>query len=174
MTGRDHKEQVQQLFVRNISLIRGFIMGIFPDLHQAEDILQETFLTVSHKAEDFRMDSDFVAWARAIAWRKAMENYRREKKTAGLLGQEALEAVAEAAPEVEVSLEPYRKVLAECLKKVAPKARTMLNLRYREGMRPPEIADAVSWTVGAVHVALARARKFLRECVKTKLAGAEG
>ena len=164
MTGANHKEQVQQLFVRNISLLRGFIMGI----------LQEAFLTVSHKAKDFDLNTDFVAWARAIAWRKAMEHYRREKKAVGLLGQEVLEAVADAAPEAEVSFDSHRKVLAECLEKVAPKARTILNLRYCEGLRPPQIAESVSWTVGAVHVALARARKFLRECAKTTLAGAEG
>jgi len=160
--------------VRHISLLRGFIMGIFPDLHRAEDILQETFLTVSRKAEEFSMDTDFVAWARAVAWRKAMEDYRREKRAARLLDQEVLETVAEAAPEAEASFDLRRRALAECLEKIAPKARTIMNLRYREGMPPPEIAEAVSWTVGAVHVALARARRFLRECARTMLAGAEG
>ena len=38
------------------------------------------------------------------------------------------------------------------------------------GLLPPQIAARLSWTVDAVHVALARVRKFLRECVQRKVA----
>jgi len=45
-------------------------------------------------------------------------------------------------------------------------------LRDQQAHRPPEIARIMGWTVEAVHVALSRARVFLRGCV-TRRMGAE-
>ena len=61
------------------------------------------------------------------------------------------------------------RALEECKDGLAPKARRVIALRYEESHRPPEIAERLGWTVNAVNVALARARKALRECVDRKL-----
>ena len=63
-----------------------------------------------------------------------------------------------------------RAVLTECLKNVAPRSREILDLRYSQGLLPPEIARRLALTVDSLHVALARARRFLRECTQKKLA----
>jgi RNA polymerase sigma-70 factor, ECF subfamily len=55
--------------------------------------------------------------------------------------------------------------LSTCVGGLAPKARQAIELRYMQAHRPPEIARLMGWTVDAVHVALARARVFLRDCV---------
>jgi DNA-directed RNA polymerase specialized sigma24 family protein len=65
--------------------------------------------------------------------------------------------------------------LAACIQQLAPRARQILELRYaEEPAAPPEIARRLAWTVEAVHVALSRARKFLQECTRRRLAAAEG
>jgi DNA-directed RNA polymerase specialized sigma24 family protein len=42
---------VQRLFVQHAAHLRGFIVALLPDLAQADDVFQETFLTVTAKAE---------------------------------------------------------------------------------------------------------------------------
>ncbi len=54
-------EQVQMLFVRNEGAIRVFVRGLQPSLADADDVLQETFLTVSRKASSFEPGTNFVA-----------------------------------------------------------------------------------------------------------------
>ena len=44
---------VQGLFLTHIDLVRGFIRALVRDRHLADDVLQETFLTVARKAADF-------------------------------------------------------------------------------------------------------------------------
>jgi RNA polymerase sigma-70 factor, ECF subfamily len=44
---------VEQLFVRHVATIRGFIEAFVPDFHRADDVLQECFLTVAAKADSF-------------------------------------------------------------------------------------------------------------------------
>ncbi|MBM4149405.1 MAG: sigma-70 family RNA polymerase sigma factor [Lentisphaerae bacterium] len=165
-----HTEKVQKLFVRNMGPIRGIIIGMVADLSLAEDVLQEVFLVVTRKADDFDLDTNFMAWARAIVRRKVMEFVRERGKVPYLLGEEALEALAGAVPVEDEGWERRRKALADCLKSLPPRAGTIMNLRYAEGLDPQRIARHVSWSVGAIYVQLSRARRLLRDCVNRKLA----
>lgn len=163
-----HTEEVQKLFVRNMGPIRGIIIGMVADLSLAEDVLQEVFLVVIRKADDFDLGTNFMAWARAIARLKVMEFVRQKGKLPCLLGEEALEAIA-AAPVEDEGWECRRKALADCLKSLPPQASRIMNLRYADGLHPHRIAELVSWGVGAVYVQLTRSRKLLRDCVRRKV-----
>ena len=65
------------LFVRHEGTIRAFVRALQPSLSEADDILQETFLTVSRKAESFEPGTNFVAWACGIARLKILEHHRQ-------------------------------------------------------------------------------------------------
>jgi RNA polymerase sigma-70 factor (ECF subfamily) len=167
-------EEVQRLFLRHAGLLRGFILGLLPDHNRAEDVFQEVFLTITRKAEEFQTGSNFLAWARSIARLKVLEACRAARSAPRLFSPEALDAVLAAAAEGDDSWAQRREALAKCLEQLAPRAREILELRYSEEyLPPPEIAARLSWSVGAVHVALSRARKFLQQCTKNRLAPGE-
>lgn len=166
-------EEVERLFLRHSSLLRGFVLGLLPDIHRAEDVLQEVFLTLSRKAREFRPGTDFLAWARATARLKVLEQYQREKTSPRPLKAEVIEALVAAAAEVEETAASTKRAVGRCLQKVAARPREILELRYDQGLPPSQIASRISWTVDAVHVALARVRKFLRECAHRTLAQGE-
>ncbi len=168
-------EEVQRLFLRHAGMLRGFILGLLPDHNRAEDVFQEVFLTVTRKAGEFSPGSNFLAWARSIARLKVLEAWRSSRSGPHLLDPEALDAVLAAAGEVDDDWSQRREALAKCLDQLAPRAREILELRYSDDyLAPPEIASRISWSVGAVHVALSRARKFLQECTRRRLAPREG
>jgi len=164
-------EEVQRLFLRHGGVLRGFILGVMSDRERAEDVFQETFLTLTRKAEEFEPGTNFLAWARSVARLKVLEACRAMRSGAAFLGHEAMEALAEAAPEVEDEWEGRREALAKCLAQLAPRAREVIELRYSdEHLAPPAIAGRIRWTINAVNVALSRARKFLQECTRRRLA----
>ncbi|MGL4554876.1 MAG: sigma-70 family RNA polymerase sigma factor [Gemmataceae bacterium] len=164
-------EEVQRLFLRHAGLLRGLILGLLPDRDRAEDVFQELFLTVTRKADDFQSGTNFLAWARSIARLKVLEAFRGRKAGPSLLEPEALDAVLAVADETEDEWEGRREALALCLAQLAPRAREIVELRYSEDhLPPPAIADRLRWSVNAVHVALSRARKFLQECTRRRLA----
>jgi RNA polymerase sigma-70 factor (ECF subfamily) len=168
-------EEVQRLFLRHAGLLRGFILGLLPDHNRAEDVFQEVFLTVTRKAAEFTAGSNFLAWVRTIARLKVLEACRAARGGPHLLDPEALDAVIAVAGEADDVWDQKREALEQCMKQLAPRAREILELRYSdEFLPPPEIAARLSWTVGAVHVALSRARKFLQECTRRRLAPREG
>ena len=174
MDSRDPVQDVQMLFVRHTDRIEGFIFALLPDFSASKDLLQETFLTVSAKAADFRAGSDFLAWARAIARNKVLKHFEQTKRSPDSLEAPVLEILADDAARMDEGWEPHRQALTTCLDRLTPRLREIVQLSYSQGSPAPrEIARRISWTAGAVRVALARARKFLHVCVQQSLSTEE-
>ena len=165
---------IQTLFLQHAAAVRGFVLGFVADRAAADDIFQEVFLTVARREADFRRDGNFLAWARGIARNKVLEHYRRQRAKPLLFDEQLLELLAASADTSGERLERRREALAQCLERLAPRAREVVDLRYAEQpLAPPGIAQRIGWTTNAVNVALSRARAFLRECTSQLLAGGE-
>lgn len=167
----EHTVHVQQLFVKHQSAIKAFILSLQPDFAEADDVLQETFLTVTRKAGEFEEGSNFIAWSFAIARFKAMEARRKRVSRCEDLSDEVIEALAASVPEASF-FDRRLEALRGCLDRLAPKAREIVRLRYHEEHGPEEIARHLDWKPNAVNVALSRARIALRDCVQRREKGA--
>jgi RNA polymerase sigma-70 factor (ECF subfamily) len=164
-----HTQQVLQLFVRHQPRIKGFILALLPDFAAAEDVLQETFLVVQRKSADFDPGTNFLAWTFRIARFQVMKAQTAHQRHAERLSDAVLESLADSAP-VEPWDDQRLALLPHCLDKLAPQARRIVDLFYRDEHKPQEIAQRLSWTPAAVSVALSRARRALRECIERRLA----
>jgi RNA polymerase sigma-70 factor (ECF subfamily) len=164
---------VQALFVQHLPALRGFVLSLTADFSVVDDVVQETFVTVSEKADAFERGSNFRAWAWTIARYKTLQHLERSASSAARLSPQVLEALcADSAAEGSFT-EQALHYLGPCLEQLTPRSRQAIELRYQQAHRPPEIARQMGWTVEAVHVALARARAALRECVTRQLTAAE-
>ncbi len=170
MNRPDQTTRVQQLFVQHISSVKYFVLSLLPHPGEAEDIVQEVFLTVTAKANDFEEGTNFKAWVITIARFKVLEHFRREKRTRNRLSDELIELLASEADEPDVERDSeLMGALSKCIEKLAPKPRRMIELQYREKMKPGAIADHLGWESNAVYVALSRARADLRKCIERKV-----
>ena len=158
---------VHGLFLQHSDLIRGFIRGLLPDADLADDVLQETFMTVTRKAAEFQPGSCFPMWVCSIARFKVLETRGAARRGVVLLSPEAIESLAAA----EEALEPDLRMeeLEACLAGLAPSMRRVIELRYERNHSPAEIAGLIGWKVEAVYVALSRAKRSLREGMERRL-----
>lgn len=158
---------VQGLFLAHINVIRGFIRALVRDRHLADDVLQETFLTISRKAGEFEAGTNFPRWACAVARLKVLETLRRERGNPLFLSEAAVEALAASGevPENDVRAE----LLDGCIGQLPPAMKRAVELRYEGDLKPAEIARMIGWTAEAVYVALSRARAMLRDCIERKI-----
>ena len=163
------RERVNALFVQFSPEIRGFILALMPNMSRADDIFQETFLTVTRKASDFQPGTNFLAWACTIARFKVLEAGRKRPAELQPLSEEVLESLSAVAPEAE-NQDQELQLLNECMEDLHPHTRRAMELRYEQGHKPAEIARRLGWTSESVYVVLSRARAALRDCVARKLA----
>lgn len=163
--GIDHVTRVQQLFVRHQAKVRAAALALLGDFAAAEDVVQETFLTMTDKASEFRPDTNFLAWILAIARFKVMERRRDDRR----LSPEVIESLVASLPQEE--LDEQRLVpLLDCIDSLAPKSRELVRLRYFSEHGPGEIASLLGRSVVGVNAALVKIRAALRSCVEGRLA----
>jgi RNA polymerase sigma-70 factor, ECF subfamily len=165
MPSPDQISLVQRLFVQNTMALRGFLLALMPDFSRVDDVVQETFLTVTAKADDFLDGTNFRSWVFSIARFKVLEALRKPGATVLSLDAEVIESLC--ATEIEDwHADEQLLALGRCLDELTPQARRAVELRYEQAHRPAEIAQRMGWTVNSVNVALARARAALRDCVE--------
>ena len=158
---------VQKLFVEHFAVVRGFVLALLPDFARAEDVVQETFLTVTRKAAEFQPGTEFPKWACAIARYKVLEARRAAGRAGGELSEEMLHALAECPAATQEELRA--DLLKQCLDELAPQTRRAVDLRYEENRSPAQIAAVFGWSVESAYSILSRARTFLRECIERRM-----
>ena len=150
-------------------MIQAYVLSIEPNLTDAQDIVQETFLTVSRKADTFTAGTNFPAWACTVARYQTLSHQRRRARQSHRLDEDVMDLLA-ADHVIDASTwEEEISVLKGCLTKLAPRARELIWARYHRQTMPEDIAEEIGWTANAVRVALSRARTVLRTCLASRL-----
>jgi RNA polymerase sigma-70 factor (ECF subfamily) len=135
--------------------------------HDAEDVMQQTLLSVVSHIGEFRGDSHFASWLFAIARSHCIKQRTRggaAHPNEPLEQAEASLALASCgAPDETVSRGQLERALDVAIQKLDPAQREVLLLRDVEGLSAPDVAIALSLSVDAVKSRLHRARKALRD-----------
>lgn len=139
--------------------------------HDAEDVMQTTFLKAFNKLHLFRGDSSFSTWLSTIAVNEALMRIRRRRhevliEKSGESGEvESADHFIQAPgpnPEQSCSHHELRRILAAAINKLKPGQRVIFRLHDIEGLSLHEIADSLNLTLPAVKTRLHRARRALR------------
>jgi RNA polymerase sigma-70 factor, ECF subfamily len=139
--------------------------------HDAEEVVQNTFLAALEHLADFRSDAPFRAWLMRIAANGALK-LLRQKRTHPTA---SLDAAEEGVPHPEfiapwqeevadlVHRKEIRALLDQALAELDEKYRLVFMLRDMEELSTEETAQALQITPANVKVRLMRARLMLRE-----------
>ena len=147
-----------ELYVRYARMVHGILLARVPP-GDAEDLMQEVFLSAMQQLSGLRTAAALGGWLAAIARRRATDHFRRARETAPLELEESAARDA-AAQDAFLVLRQIRSL---------PEAyRETLILRLVEGMTGPEIAAHTGLTPDSVRVNLCRGMKMLRTLLEAK------
>lgn len=127
----------------------------------AEDLVQETLLTVLEKIDTFDSGRSFGPWFYRVLVNRGL-NLRKAR------ARRRTEPIPEASPAGSPSplqaaeTSELRGRLSEALGKLSDRQRTIVELFELEGFSGPEVAEIVGLSDGAVRWHLHEARKTLR------------
>lgn len=138
----------------------------------AEDLLQETFITAFKKLDTFKEKSSFYTWAYRIAVNIALGKLREQSKmkVAYSIQEPDFEnlhglSISDWPVHIEtkISDEEFRTALDATLDDLPEKYRSVFVLRDLEGLSTEAAAKMLDLTESNVKVRLMRARLFLRD-----------
>lgn len=132
-----------------------------PSYEEAQDILQDSFITIFNKMDQFKDDGSFEGWCRRIAVNTALQRYRK-KKVFNLVNEDQIKDVQDDIEEIEdIDLNS----LLNMVQQLPDRYRMVFSMYVLDGYSHKEIASMMEITEGTSKSNLARARQHLKEMV---------
>lgn len=170
MDNVESRDQFVQLLTAAQPRLFNYLAVLLGDVHDASNVLQDANLTLWMKADDFRPGSDFLSWAREVAYFKTLAFLRDQNREKLIVDQELVEKVM-SRPEY-VDIDPRRVALRHCLSELEERQLNVLRQRYRSGASIAVIAEHEHKSEAAVKMVLRRLRLLLLGCIERRMAEA--
>jgi RNA polymerase sigma factor (sigma-70 family) len=141
-------------------------LRIVNDPLEAEDLMQESFLSAFRKIDTYKGNVSFGAWLRRIVINKSIDYLRRKKIKLAELNENHFE-IKEKEPlnDFEYSDNMIKKI-KEAMKKLPDGYRIVLSLCMIEGYDHREVGEILNINESTSRSQLARARKRLLYILK--------
>ena len=94
-----------QLMMKYQRRIFAYIHTLVPSRSDAEDILQETSLTICEKFKDFEIGTNFYSWACQIAYWKVKAARKKYATAKVVFNQEVMDVIAQTRGHMEEELD---------------------------------------------------------------------
>jgi RNA polymerase sigma-70 factor, ECF subfamily len=155
----------EELYRRNVGRVYALCMRLAADPSLAEELAQDVFVRAWERLGTFRGDSAFSSWLHPMTVNVALSERRaRRRRTSRFVTTDDLTPFEKpgktAGPEAGMDLQ---KALAT----LPPGARSVFVLHDVEGYRHQEIAELTGVAEGTSKAQLHRARRMMREALRT-------
>jgi RNA polymerase sigma-70 factor (ECF subfamily) len=159
----DDRKYQEQLYKRYAKKMFVVCKSYARDRDEAMDFLQEGFIEVFRKLNDYRFEGSLEGWVRRVIVYKSIDKLRQEKRY-----QEVVRDFDEKGVSLPVEFEleeaktDNQKKIRELVNQLPGKAGLILKLFVLEGLTHKEIAEHLEITEGTSKSQLNRARKLLK------------
>ncbi len=176
----------EQLLAQHGAMLYRVAVRLMGQREEAEEVVQETLLTVYEKIHTFSEKAALSTWLYRIVVNTALMRLRSKARAhetpmepngptftaGGEMGREVPEW--NLSPEDALLRQETLAVLRQGVDRLPEPYRAVYVLAEIEGLPHQEIATMLELSVGAVKVRLHRARLFLREALAGYFGGIEG
>lgn len=156
---QNHNAQME-VYRRFHKMLFHSVLRLVRNPQDAEDIMQESFITAFEKLDQYKGENRFGGWLKQIAIRKALYQIEQNQKTR--FGPDA-QYLADKPMEIETTAPKRTKQLFRALEKINPRYRHVLYLHFLEGLDPEEICTVMEILPGTYRTLLSRAKKQLKQ-----------
>ncbi|MCG9791975.1 RNA polymerase sigma factor [Flavobacterium algicola] len=154
------QEQIYNLFAKKLF---GVCLKYSNNYADAEDNLQDGFLIIFRKIEQYSGRGSFEGWCKRIVINNALQKYK---------GIHYMEVLNESIEEVEIEIESESlpiEYLLKIIEELPHQYRIVFSLYVLDGYSHQEISEMLHITTGTTKSNLHRARLLLKEKIENKI-----
>ncbi len=170
--GRRDQAALRELYDRTAPKLMGLAMRVVRQREWAEDVLQESFVTVWRAAADYRGTlSPPLAWLGLIVRSRSLDLLRRRAADRAALTQEfdatLAETLAADTPDPADTADASEQAWAlhQCLNQLEARQREVVSLAYLRELSHGELAEQLRLPLGTVKTWIRRGLEKLRVCM---------
>jgi RNA polymerase sigma factor (sigma-70 family) len=146
---------------RHGPMVLGLGRRVLGNSHDAEDVLQATFLTLVRKGGSIGKSASLASWLYKVAYRIALRSRVRMAKTRA--ESRCIEDVPAVERGDEIRWRELRPLLDSAIERLPEKYRTAVVLCDLQGKSHREAAEQLGCAVGTISTRVTRARQLLRK-----------
>jgi RNA polymerase sigma-70 factor (ECF subfamily) len=163
------RRALRTLYDRTAPALFARVLRLVRDRAAAEEILQETYVSVWRNAGRYdRNASAPMTWLAAIARYRALDVIQRRRPDLSLEESGVAETAADpaASPLDAAVASAERRALMECLNELEGEARRSIELAFWRGLSYAEVAAVTKHPEGTVKSWIRRGLQRLRSCLE--------
>ena len=143
------------------------------DEDEAKDMVQDGFIKVFEKIDNYSFEGTFEGWMRRIIVNTPIDTYRKRKRELTQNEEIYKSKSREVNSHDDNQTSPYESVsikdVIAAMQLLSPAYRTVFNLYIMEGMTHKEIANALNISEGTSKSNLAKAKANVKKMLSEKL-----
>jgi RNA polymerase sigma-70 factor (ECF subfamily) len=160
---------LRQLYEATSAKLFGVCLRILSDREEAEDVLQEVYVTIWRRADRFdAARASVMTWVSTIARNRSIDRLRARGPLAYAEPVEALEIADEGAADAEalVAAKDDAGRLQGCLGELDDRTQAVIRTAYFEGLTYEALASRMGAPLGTVKSWIRRGLARLKGCLE--------
>jgi RNA polymerase sigma-70 factor, ECF subfamily len=172
-SARGDRAAFGELVRRHQDRLYNTVYRLVANAEDAQDIVQEAFLSAYQSLPGFKGDSQFFTWLYRIGMNLAISLKRKrhlvlsaDTRLVGETGAEPEDQSDQCRPDRPIERAEDEQTLQDALSRLSPEHRVVIVLKELEGHKYETIAEITQVPVGTVRSRLHRARLELRDLLR--------
>jgi len=157
-----NKDALTHLYEQTRVALFGFVLSILKNSYDAEDVLQETYITIHNKASQYKDNGKAMAWIFTIARNLSLMKIRSNKKNI-FLDEEWEKNI----PDTPLVNNDDKIMLKLFIEKLTAEERQIIIMHIVGGLKHREIAKildlSLATTLSKYHRALKKLKKMMED-----------
>ncbi len=154
--------------------VRAFISSSVRDSDDADDLAQQAFVFAYEHLEEYRPETNILAWVKAIARNMVRDYHKRSRMRQAGLERYQREEIARRVTELsEAAADQRIDHLQECVETLASEQRSFLRMAHGRRSTLEELARQLGRTGAAIRKQLSRLHGLLKACSELRLGAGE-
>jgi RNA polymerase sigma-70 factor (ECF subfamily) len=168
--GRGDRKAFETLYMATAAGLLDVCLRIFPDSYEAEEALQEAFLTIWNNAARFESGrGNPVIWLMVVTHNRAVDQLRAKK----IVGTDPIYLAAKIADgcplaDAQIIKKTDNRILHDCISKLVGQEAFLIRSTFLDGLTYAEIAKQEGQPLGTIKAKIRRALLKLRGCIRSE------
>ena len=167
---RGERTGLEELYRLTSAKLFAVCTRILIDRAEAEDVLQEVFLTIWHKADQFDVARGLspMTWLISITRNRALDRLRAKRQRFSFGGIDEAAEIPDLAPLADAALATRQSVesLAACLQTLDSRAQEAIRAAFFGGKTYEMLAKAAEIPLGSMKSLIRRGLMRLKACLE--------
>jgi RNA polymerase sigma-70 factor, ECF subfamily len=160
-----------RLLMRHQQEIYAYVLTLVPHVHDADDLFQDGMTVMWRKFDQFKLGTNFAAWAVQIMRYQILEYRRNAARGRRILMEDSLfEQLMDQIPSLQDEAAARIEALHKCQTLLDDRAKRILKMRYERNTSIEEIASYLKVSRRHVYHVLGQINNVLLRCMRRTLA----